>query len=124
MATKQISKIFFTQAGPDTNFDERAIPVISFSTDWMDVSDFNQPWQVEVHREFTTGNVKWTLESSLNPDRTDNLAYDNKAINLTIPNAIKDNQMFPLLVRITFTISGAPTGWLTCFLARINKPNR
>lgn len=124
MANKKISKIFFDQTVANTEFNERAIPVVSFSTAWMDVRDYNGEWEIGVHRENTNGNVSWTVEQTYNEDRTDPLDYSNQAKNKSIPNGVKDNQLLPPFIRITFTITGNPTGWLTAFLARINRATR
>jgi hypothetical protein len=101
------------------------IPTSSFQTVAIDLTDYNDPWMIEVYRSLTNGSVVFTVQYSMNNSnwfvldpRLRNLALSGSIIHVP---PIQSSNIFANYVRLNFTISSSPTGTITARFFRINQ---
>ena len=113
--SNKISPTYFNVGG---NPGRGVSATADFTTDAMDLRNFNGPYIVYVSRSLTTGNPRWTIEHSW--DGNDWFEYDDASKNLTIPNDVRESVFYPAFMRINYEANGA-TGTVTLLLTRINQ---
>lgn len=121
--SKKISTKYFNEDNPPTSqlLDKNStIPGADFNTLEIDLDDFAGAWELIVTRQNSDGNVSWTIEYS--HDKTTWLTYDQKAVNLSIPQSVTKKSFVPRYIRVAFKSSGNPTGWVEVLFNRILLP--
>jgi len=123
MAGRKPGLSFFTVAG--VKIDGTFTAAATFVSDWMDMTEYDQPWIVDVERDGTDGDPRFTIEESPDgvepipgPDR--GKTYNARAKNLTIPNSRFESNYRPNFMRILYFDNGA-TGDMTASLTRTNS---
>jgi hypothetical protein len=121
MASKGASLKYFFSGNGTNKLNAFAIPVMGFTTDPMNLTDYDGPWILEVHRSASDSTVRYTLEAST--DGTNWTLFDDRAENLDIPCQLSKSNLRPNYFRVVVDIDPLvpPTGTITIFFQRINS---